>query len=180
MNIYQNYPAAISDFDEAIKRTEQPTADLFYDKGRCYEKLRRDTLAEAQMTMALQTNQVYTPAYFERGMIRATLLNTYPQAIQDFSSFLKFPGTSAKMRNEALLYRGYCYYLMGQSEKSIPDYEEALATNAQSGRLLYLLGKAYYDLDRKDEACTKFMQAYERGYASAAYDLYQYCKINVD
>ncbi|PSR55177.1 molecular chaperone DnaJ [Adhaeribacter arboris] len=180
MNIYQNYPAAIADLDEAIKRTEQPRADLFYDKGRCYEKLQRDTLAEAQMTKALQANQVYTPAYFERGMIRATLLNTYPQAIQDFNSFLKFSGANAKMRNEALLYRGYCYYLLGQADKSIPDYEQALAADTQSGRLLYLLGKAYYDLDRKDEACRNFLQAYKRGYASAAYDLYQYCRIKVD
>ncbi|MDQ3291963.1 MAG: DnaJ domain-containing protein, partial [Bacteroidota bacterium] len=60
MDIYQNYPAAISDFNEAIKLTEKPGADLFYDKGRCYEKLRRDTLAEAQMTKALQVNKVYT------------------------------------------------------------------------------------------------------------------------
>ncbi|QMU31019.1 J domain-containing protein [Adhaeribacter radiodurans] len=180
MNVYQNYPAAISDFNEAIKRTKQPSADLFYDKGRCYEKLRRDTLAETQMTKALQANQVFTPAYFERGMIRATLLNTYPQAIQDFDSFLKFPGTNAKMRNEALLYRGYCYYLLGKPDKSIPDYEQALTMDSQSGRLLYLLGKAYYDLDRKDEACTNFLKAYKRGYGSAAYDLYQYCKINVD
>jgi len=180
MNVYQNYPAAISDLDEAITRTEQPTAELFYDKGKCYEKLRRDTLAETQMTRALQVNQVYAPAYFERGMIRATFLNTYPQAIQDFSSYLKFPNTSLKSRTEALLYRGYCYYLLGKPDRAVRDYQQALTGEVQNGRLLYLMGKAYYDLDRKEEACEFFSQAYQKGYGSAAYDLYQYCKIKVE
>ncbi|RDC65862.1 tetratricopeptide repeat protein [Adhaeribacter pallidiroseus] len=162
MNIYENYPAAISDLNEAIQKTKQPAAELFYDKGRCYEKLRRDTLAETQMTRAIQVNQVYAPAYFERGMIRATFLNTYPQAIQDFSSFLKLPRTDVNKRSEALLYRGYCYYLLGKPDKALPDYQLALTNKAQNGRLLYLIGKAYYDLDRKAEACEFFTEAYKK------------------
>lgn len=180
MNIYQNYQAAISDLNEAIALAEQPAAELFYRKGQCYEKLRRDTLAEKQMTKALLANQLYAPAYFERGMIRATLLNTYSAAIQDFNVFLKLPKTTIKMRNEALLYRGYCYYLLGQPAKAIPDYTKAIATDAQNGRLFYLLGKANYDLDKKKEACDIFLQAYEKGYGSAAYDLFRYCGIKVE
>ena len=180
MNVYENYLAAIADLNEAITRTEQPTAELFYEKGRCYEKLRRDTLAETQMTRAIQVNQVYAPAYFERGMIRATFLNTYPQAIQDFSAFLNLPRTNATKRSEALLYRGYCYYLIGQPAKAVIDYQQALTNKAENGRLLYLIGKAYYDLNRKEEACQFFSEAYKKGYASAAYDLYQYCKIKVE
>lgn len=180
MDVYQNYKAAISDLNEAISLADQPTAELFYRKGQCYEKLRRDTLAEAQMTKALEANQVYAPAYFERGMIRATLLNTYPEAIQDFSTFLELPKTNGAMRNEALLYRGYCYYLLGKPAKAVPDYMQAIAVDGQNGRLFYLLGKANYDLNKKQDACENFLQAYERGYGSAAYDLFQYCKIKVE
>jgi tetratricopeptide (TPR) repeat protein len=60
------------------------------------------------------------------------------------------------------------------------DYQQALANKSQNGRLMYLIGKAYYDLNRKEEACEFFSQAYRKGYASAAYDLYQYCKIKVE
>jgi tetratricopeptide (TPR) repeat protein len=180
MNIYQNYRAAIEDLNDAIALADQPAAELFYRKGQCYEKLRRDTLAETQMTRALQANQVFAPAYFERGMIRATLLNTYPQAIQDFTTFLKLPRINAEMRNQALLYRGYCYYLLEQPARAVPDFNEAIAHDAQNGRLHYLLGKANFDLDQKGEACRNFLKAYGLGYGSAAYDLYQYCQIKVE
>ncbi len=180
MNIYQNYRAAIEDLSQAIALKEQPAAELFYQKGQCYEKLRRDTLAETQMTRALQVNRVFAPAYFERGMIRATLLNTYPQAIQDFTAFLKLPRINAARRNQALLYRGYCYYLLEQPTRAIPDFSEAIRHDAKNGRLHYLLGKAQYDLGQKGEACDNFLKAYRLGYGSAAYDLYQYCKIKVE
>lgn len=180
MDVYQNYKAAISDLDEAINLVDQPSPELFYRKGQCYEKLRRDTLAEVQMTKALQASRRFAPAYFERGMIRATLLNTYESAIQDFNTFLSLPNISNKTRNQALLYRGYCHYLLEEPAKAIPDYERAIASDHQNGRLYYLLGKAYYDLDNKSNACKNFFKAYEKGYGSAAYDLYRYCNIEVE
>lgn len=180
MDIYQNYRAAIADLSDAIALTKQPPAEWFYIKGRCYEKLRRDTLAERQMTQALRVNRQYAPAYFERGMIRATLLNAYPQAIQDFSDFLRLPRINPKMRTEALFYRGYCYYLLEQPAKAVPDFREAIALQPENGRLHYLLGKANLDLGKKNDACENFSRAYQLGYGSAAYDLYQYCKIKVE
>lgn len=174
LNIFEDYPAALADLNQAIALQAQPSATAYYMRGRSYQQLEQYTQAEADLTKALQLNKELWAAHLKRGEVRLFYLHKYKPALNDFSLFLKYSRNKSK-RVEALTYRGFGYYKLGNHTLAGQDYRQALALDGQNGRVYYLLGRAEV-AQQPDSACIHFGKAYQLGYSAALQELRQHCQ----
>lgn len=171
--IYQNYNDAIADYSAALDNASEPNAQVYYQRGVCYYKVKDYQQAERDFTLAMQTDKNLRMPYFKRGELRLLDLGNWAGAIDDLSIFLR---DSANVQtSQALMYRGFAYYLKDQYDQSLRDYQAALLTDSRNGRLYYLLGKTEMARNKKDEACKHFMYAYTIGYSPALQDWHDLC-----
>lgn len=176
LDVYENYSSALRDLNRAIALQEQPSAKIYYMRGRSYQQLANYQQAETDLTQAIRLNKSLSQAYLKRGEIRLFYLQQYDAAIADFNAFLRHQNTNAE-QIEALTFRGFGYYKLGRLEESAQDYQAGLAISpkGEGGRLLYLLGRAELDMQQADSACTHFQEAYELGYTAALLELRNNC-----
>lgn len=174
MNINQNYAAAIADFEAAIAHADSVSPHTFYLKGKCHFQLKQYEQAEAELSRALEGNPDLTLAVFERGEIRLFFLRKFEPAISDFTSFLTSEPKD-KLRHDAFMYRGYGHFQLQDYQTAIEDYQQALRTEGHSGRLQYLLGKAWLELGNRPNACKAFVKAYNLGFSNAERELRREC-----
>jgi curved DNA-binding protein CbpA len=174
MNIYQNYAAAISDFEAAIAYADSISPHTYYLKGKCHFELKEYRQAEEELSRALQEDPGLTPAIFQRGEIRLFFLSKFAPAIEDFTTFLEFEPDD-KLRHDAFMNRGYGHFQLRDYHTAIKDYERAMQTEAQNGRLHYLLGKAWLEMGNRRNACMAFVEAYNFGFENAEWELQQEC-----
>ncbi len=175
MEVRKDYKAALSDLDAAITYAHDKLPQMYYLRGKCHEELRHNLVAELDLGQAIAQDKKFALAYYDRGMLRASALNKYPEAIQDLTNFLKLEMADAEMQNKALFYRGFCYYLTQQNKAAIKDYRVALKQEPKNARLYFLLGKAQAETDSTAAACQNFYQAFNLGYQAAYGDIQQYC-----
>jgi curved DNA-binding protein CbpA len=176
MEVRQNYPAALADLDATIDNAEERTAQMYFLRSKCYQEMRNSGGAEADLSSAIQLDSSYALAYFERGMLRARMLNKFPEAIRDFSRFLKTNFKNADLRKDALYYRGFCYYLTLQNTAALQDYRQVLKQDSKNARVFFLIGKAQVEMDSTAAACQNFDKAFNLGYLAAMGDIQQYCR----
>jgi curved DNA-binding protein CbpA len=174
MNIYQNYAAAISDFEAAIAHADSVSPHTYYLKGKCHFQLKQYGRAEQELTRALEGDPNLTLAVFERGEIRLFFLRKFEPAIADFTSFLASEPED-ELRHDAFMYRGYGHFQLQEYQTAIDDYQQALQTEGHSGRLQYLLGKAWLAVDNRRNACLAFVKAYNLGFSNAEAELWREC-----
>ena len=174
LNIFEDYPAALADLNQAIALQAQPSATAYYMRGRSYQQLEQYAQAEADLTRALQLNKKLWAAWLKRGEVRLFYLHKYKPALNDFSVFLKYSPDERK-RVEALTYRGFGYYKLGNHTLAEQDYRQALALDSQNGRVYYLLGRAEV-VQQPDSACAHFGKAYQLGYSAALLELRENCQ----
>lgn len=174
MNIYQNYAAAIADFEAAIANAETISPHTYYLKAKCHFHLKHYEQAEHDLSRALEGDPELTLAVFERGEIRLFFLRKYKQSIQDFTVFLAAE-PEGELRHDAFMYRGYGHYQLHDYQTAIDDYQKALRTEGRSGRLQYLLGKAELALGHRRNACMAFVKAYNMGFERAEQELMREC-----
>ena len=82
----QDYPAAISDFEQAIELNEN-WSEAYYNRGFVYEKMGRHQEAINDFTEALRKNENWADAYNNRGNA-FNKLGQYEQAIADYQQAL--------------------------------------------------------------------------------------------
>lgn len=175
MEVYQDYPAALLDLDAAISSADNITPQMYYLRGKCYEELHNNLVAESNLSQAIRADKNFTLAYYDRGMLRAGALNKFPEAIQDLSLYLKAGLPDEAMRTRALLYRGLCYYLTQQNNAALQDYRHTLQQDSENARVYFLMGKALAEMDSTAAACSNFQKAFGLGYEAALNDMQQYC-----
>ncbi|MDX5423507.1 MAG: tetratricopeptide repeat protein, partial [Hymenobacteraceae bacterium] len=175
LNVYENYSSALRDLDKAIALQEQPSAQVYYMRGRSHQQLAQFQQAEKDLTRALTLNKNLWSAHLARGEVRLFYLKKYDAAIADFTSFLNHssPGTD---RVAALTYRGFGFYKQGKHRQSERDYRSALKLDRENGRVYYLLGRTELEQQQSDSACTHFFKAYELGYSAALLELRASCQ----
>ena len=71
---------------------------------------------------------------------------------------------NTKQDAEAYVNRGLAYALMGQYERAIQDFTEAIRLNPQDAEAYYVRGLIYGELGKSDEAARDFAKAKELGY----------------
>lgn len=175
LNVFDNYSSALRDLNRAIALREQPSAQVYYMRGRSYKQLKQYEQAEKDLTLALELNDKLWSAYLARGEVRLFYLKKYEPAIADLTAFLENSSNSADVIS-ALTYRGFGYYKLGKYDLSEQDYKWALAMDKENGRLYYLLGRTEIEQQSDSAACAHFYQAYQLGYSAALLELETNCQ----
>lgn len=175
LDVYENYSSALNDLNKSISLQEQPSAQVYYMRGRSHQQLAQYQMAEQDMTRALQLNSKLWQAHLKRGEVRLFFLKQYEPAIKDLTVFLR-NSSSRPEQVEALTFRGFAYYKQGQWEQSEQDYRAGLVADKENGRLYYLLGRTELEQQQPDSACVHFLKAYELGYTAALLELRAKCQ----
>ncbi|SFG65051.1 tetratricopeptide repeat protein [Pontibacter chinhatensis] len=175
LDVYENYNSALQDLNKTISLQEQPSAQVYYMRGRSLQQLEQYRQAEEDLTKALELNDRLWHAHLKRGEIRLFYLHKYDDAIADLNTFLRNSSTGPE-QVEALTFRGFAYYKQGQWEQSAQDYQAGLVVDKANGRLHYLLGRTQMEQQLPDSACVRFSKAYELGYSAALLELRARCQ----
>ncbi|HEY4651080.1 MAG TPA: DnaJ domain-containing protein [Pontibacter sp.] len=174
LNVFEDYEAALQDFNQAIAYEEKPSADVYLMRGISKQHLASYLQAEADLTKAIDLNGKLWDAYLARGEVRLFYLQKYKPALSDLSTYLRY-GTDHEKRVSALTYRGFGYFKIEAYKLSEHDYRRALTLDKESGRVHYLMGRTKIELQEPDSACTYFYKAYELGYSAALLELRANC-----
>jgi curved DNA-binding protein CbpA len=174
LNVFEDYEAALQDFNQAIAYQKKPSADVYFMRGVSRQHLASYLQAEADLNRAIHLNEKLWDAYLARGEVRLFYLQKYKPALSDFSTYLRY-GTDKEKRVTALTYRGFGYYKIEAHKLSEHDYRRALAMDKENGRVNYLMGRTKMELQEPDSACIYFNQAYELGYSAALLELRANC-----
>ncbi len=175
LNNFEDYKAALRDLDRAIALREEPSAQLYYMRGRCRQQLELHQKAEQDLSKAIQLNSKLWGAYLARGEVRLFYLMEEESGIADLSVFLE-NGAKGKERVTALTFRGFGYFRIGDYVQAEQDYREALALDKENGRVYYLLGRMEVAQHLSDSACAHFSQAYQLGYSAGLAELRANCR----
>ena len=176
MEVRQDYSAASADLDATITNAEQKTAQMYFLRSKCYQQLRNPSGAEADLTSAIGLNTNFAEAYYDRGMLRARMLNKFPEAIKDFTQYMRFGTPDVAKQKDALYYRGFSYYLTLQNTAALQDYRQLLKQDNKNARVFFLIGKAQVEMDSTAAACQNFENAFNLGYLAAMGDIQRYCR----
>ncbi|NEM96300.1 tetratricopeptide repeat protein [Pontibacter burrus] len=174
LNVFEDYEAALQDFNQAIAYEKQPSAEVYFMRGVSRQHLASYQQAEEDLSTAIVLNEKLWDAYLSRGEVRLFYLKKYKPALSDLSTYLRY-GTDTKKRVEALTYRGFGYYKIEAWKLSEDDYRRALALDEKNGRLHWLMGRTKIELQEPDSACIYFNQANDLGYSAAILDLRANC-----
>lgn len=172
LNVFDNYSSALRDLNRVIALREQPSAQVYYMRGRSYQQLKEYEQAEKDLTLALELNDKLWRAYLARGEVRLFYLKEYEPAIADLSVYLNNNNSEVV---SALTYRGFGYYKLGNYELSEQDYRRALDKDKDNGRIYYLLGRTELE-QQPDSACAYLYKAYQLGYSAALLELETNCQ----
>nr|WP_304608490.1 tetratricopeptide repeat protein [Pontibacter anaerobius] len=175
LDVYENYTSALQDLNKTISLQEQPSAQVYYMRGRSLQQLAKYRQAEQDLTKALELNDRLWHAHLKRGEVRLFYLQDYEPAIADLTTFLR-NSTTGPEQVEGLTFRGFAYYKLGQWGQSEQDYRAALIADKQNGRLYYLLGRTELEQQQPDSACAHFYKAYDLGYSAALLELRARCQ----
>ncbi|OKL40752.1 J domain-containing protein [Pontibacter flavimaris] len=175
LDVYENYTSALQDLNKTISLQDQPSAQVYYMRGRSLQQLEQYQQAEEDLTRALELNDRLWHAHLKRGEVRLFYLHKYEDAITDLSTFLRNSSTRPE-QVEALTFRGFAYYKQGQLRQSEQDYRAGLIADKENGRLYYLLGRTELEQQQADSACAHFSRAYDLGYSAALLELRARCQ----
>lgn len=174
LNVFEDYEAALQDFNQAIAHEKRPSAEVYFMRGVSRQHLASYLQAEKDLTRAINLNERLWEAYLARGEVRLFYLKKYKPALSDLSTYLRY-GTDRAKRIEALTYRGFGYYKIKAFKLSEHDYRRALAMDKENGRLNWLMGRTKIELQEPDSACIYFNKAHELGYSAALLELRANC-----
>ncbi|MBC5774508.1 DnaJ domain-containing protein [Pontibacter sp. KCTC 32443] len=174
LNVFEDYEAALEDFNQVIALDKKPSAEVYFMRGVSKQHLSSYLQAETDLNQAIQLNQKLWDAYLARGEVRLFYLQKYKPALSDLSTYLRY-GTAKDKRIAALTYRGFGYYKIEAWKLSEHDYRRALAMDKENGRVHYLMGRTKIELQEPDSACFYFNKAYELGYSAALLELRANC-----
>ncbi|NDK54789.1 tetratricopeptide repeat protein [Pontibacter fetidus] len=174
LTVFEDYEAALQDFNQAIALEEKPSAEVYFMRGVSKQHLSSYQQAEADLSKAILLNEKLWDAYLARGEVRLFYLQKYKPALSDLSTYLRY-GTAKDKRIAALTYRGFGYYKIEAWKLSEHDYRRALAIDNDNGRVHYLMGRTKLELQEPDSACIYFGNAYDLGYSAALLELRANC-----
>ncbi|MDR1702015.1 MAG: tetratricopeptide repeat protein [Sporomusaceae bacterium] len=118
--------------------TEPPTAEVYFQRGKAYQKKGRYNLALANYNQAVALDPQYAEAYFQRGMIYLTQYN-----LDNISIYYQNPLMPEVKPRARELY-----------ELAFDDFNKTIALNPQHAQAYYNRGRIYYGRKQQFEAAT--------------------------
>jgi len=117
----------------------------FYEKGFCFQKMKRYEEAIIELSKALEQNNTFEKAYFQRGYC-CELIKDYPSAIQDYNKVIEL-----NKNNYMVYYRlGLCYLAENKLIKALEMFESTIKLN-----------RANYDAYYYKGICQRYLKYYE-------------------
>jgi len=169
----------LNDFDNARKdfhtaiAFDQHSAQPLYDLGLASVRQGKPDEAIKWYTQSITTNADFYEAYLGRGKAFFTRYKASNRA-EDLESALDDFNQARFLKSDAAepyLNIGLVYNERGDSKKAIESYEQARIHNPNYGEAYDALGQAYVQMRQLEKAITYFLDAAQRGYIRAYYNL---------
>ena len=138
---------AIADYTQVIETNQNPSSS-HYDRGVLYQELGEIEKAIGDFDKVISIETSFFQPYSESGQIDRT---TIERAIEDFGSNTD-PSKFNPHFYEAYLNRGVIYSKLGETERALADYEQAISINPEFAEAYVERGKFYCELGNIDRS----------------------------
>lgn len=160
-----HFVEAIKDYGKAISR-DTDNADLYYGRGKCYEKLNDLQSAVKDFTTAIRLDANFVAALSSRAQLYVR--TAHPQkAIEDYNQIIK------NLQDASAYYpeRAKIKVALGDVKGALADFDAAMEANPESAALHYEKGQLYYQQKQPEQAQASFSAAIEKDslFANAFY-----------
>ncbi len=153
-----DYTGAIADFTKAIDvNPNNPKAYFF--RGCVHSDRLYHGNAIADYTKAIEIDINYIDAYLNRAHIYG-FLNNECKAINDYTYVINHDNQKISDPN-IYIKRGALFFKLGEYEKSIRDYSQAIKINPDYSEAYILKGKIYKNVKKYKQAISEFQLAIE-------------------
>ncbi len=116
-----SYDYAVRDYDRLLSLREEPSAELYYNRGCAHLAAGRLNEAISDFTKSISMNEVWSLAYNNRGTTYARL-GDYQKAVADFTRAIELePDNRLAYRNRALAFRK-----LGEIQRAQEDLQYAV------------------------------------------------------
>ena len=116
-----SYDYAVRDYDRLLSLREEPSAELYYNRGCAHLAAGRLNEAISDFTKSISLNEVWSLAFNNRGTTYARL-GEYQKAIADFTQAIELePDNRLAYRNRALAFRK-----LGEIQRAQEDLQYAV------------------------------------------------------
>jgi len=173
-DIAHDLPAARADYEAALLSDESPplpptaTARVLYRLGRCQAGLHQPAEAELSYCRALALDTTLAEAYLARGENRLLDLHQTRPALADLHrghAQLRRAGRAVPLAS--LQAEGAALAHLARYPEARAVYFEALATQPEDGRTLFLLGRLAQQAGDPASGCEFFRRGAAAGYSYA-------------
>ena len=165
----RHFDKALDDYTKAIE-LDPRFIDAYWSRSSIYAHQKNDhRSAISDLSKILEINPHLCTALHNRGLYHQGV-REYDRAIDDFTSVLDprtdfsgLGGSKEKHRALAYHYRGKIYHWHKEDyAKAVADYTDALRLDPYIRMVLYRRGRAYYALQKYEEAERDFTAALKR------------------
>ena len=165
--------AATADYEAALLATDTPLASTeaagtLYQLGVCQASLRQSAAAELSYCRALTLDTTLADAYLARGENRLLYLNQTRPALADLRhGHRQYQRRGRPLPLAYLQAEGAALTHLARYAEAIGVYQQALLTQPQDGRTLYLLGRLAQKAGDPASSCEFFRRGAAAGYSYA-------------
>jgi tetratricopeptide (TPR) repeat protein len=158
---------ALSRMEQVVEQTDavitaNPTALAYVQRSEARSYLERFTTEEifADIDAALAIDPNFAPAYYLRGRLKMSRLETdpYKEALADFEIAVDLD--NSKWEHHNLL--GFCRMQLGEYGNAVSAFNEAVRLNPDLGNPRQLRGESYYSLGMYERALEDYLGAQQR------------------
>lgn len=152
-----NFDKALEDYTKAIE-IDHKDVDAYFNRGNTYRKLSNFDKAIEDYTIAIEIDPKHASAYNNRANIYLKT-KKYEEALRDINIALQHVGND---NDKALCLdtRAEVYHEMGEYEKSLADYSEAISLNPKLWESYYKRGLTYQAISVTPETPTEKQEEY--------------------
>jgi curved DNA-binding protein CbpA len=170
-----DYTGAVLDLTKAIDNMENPSWELFYERGKANTKIKKNGAALEDFNEAINRNPDKDSSYLYRGELLHYAKGDCQAAHLDYLKFLNYQPASEM----ALFNLANCYQELNQHQKSISIYTDMIDKQQSPGIAYLYRGLAYSRIVDSTRACSDFNKALEHNILQAKKLYQRYClKIN--
>jgi curved DNA-binding protein CbpA len=175
-DINHDYATARADYEAALLASAAgtdplpplETARVLYRLGRCQAVLRQPTEAERSYSHALRLDTTLAEAYLARGENRLLDLNQPRTALDDLrQGHRQYQRLGRAVPLSYLQAEGAALAHLGRYADARTTYFQALESQPEDGRTLFLLGRLAQQLGDSASGCAFFQRGAVAGYAYA-------------
>lgn len=164
--------AALSDFQKALKFSEEPSALLTYYLGLTYMSVNDLVKAEEYLKMSIRSKPQYDSAWYALGELNSFFLEKYGLALSYFD-------TAVSLRPEfenAIFGKGYCQLKTSQQQSAVLTFDKLLKINPEYKDAWLYRAEALIDLDQTQAACESLERAISLGSEAAVRRFKELCE----